>query len=623
MYIVNKFHFSLIVFFSIVCLQVFGQQQRFQQSVDYTMVFQFNLKKHQYDGRQTLKYTNHSGDTLRKVFYHLYFNAFKPGSVMDVRSRTIKDPDARVGGRIMELKKSEQGFMQVNSLTMDGMPATYKEEGTILEVVLPKPMAPGQTVTFDMEFLAQIPLQIRRTGRNNTEGIEYSVAQGYPKICGYDEQGWHANPYIGREFYGPWGNFDVTIYMNREYVLGATGILQNPEEVGYGYTLTEPERKEKLLKWHFKAENVHDFVWAADPDYVHTTYSAYNGTILRFFYQPGPKTTDNWTLLPAAMDEALKYLNSHYGEYPYRSYSFIQGGDGGMEYPMATLITGERSLVSLVGVSVHELVHSWYQGMLASNEALYAWMDEGFTSYVSTEVMNHLKRQKLIPGLPEDNPQLSAVKGYVNFTQSGLEEPLITHADHFNTNAAYGMAAYTKGQVLLEQLRYIMGDDAFKRGMLQYFKDWKFKHPNANDFIRVMEKVSDLELDWFREYFVNSVHTIDYEVEKYGFDAVILKRNGRMPMPLDITITLMDGKVVKYYVPVDLMRGEKKGDQYFSDFIVAKDWPWAYPDYVLDLGFDPQQISRIEIDASGRMADVNRANNFFPRIGTSEEDLTK
>ena len=178
----------------------------------------------------------------------------------------------------------------------------------------------------------------------------------------------------------------------------------------------------------------------------------------------------------------------------------IQGGDGGMEYPMATLITGERSLGSLVGVSVHELMHSWYQMALGTNESLYAWMDEGFTSWASDEVMNHLRGQGLIPGRALDDPHASDYQGYVNFAKSGFEEPLITHADHFVTNTAYGIAAYVKGAVFLAQLEYVIGKEAFRKGMLRYYNTWKFKHPNANDFIRVMEKQSGLELDWYREY---------------------------------------------------------------------------------------------------------------------------
>jgi hypothetical protein len=611
----QRLYFSLFCLISLVSTSVISAQpDRWQQRVRYTMDIDFDHRRSQFEGRQVLEYSNNSPDTLDKVFYHLYFNTFQPNSAMDIRSRTIEDPDRRVGNRIANLKKAEQGWQEITSLKMNGKKTMYKTEGTILEVSLPEQILPGSTVIFEMEFKAQVPQQIRRSGRFNSEGIDYSMAQWYPKMCNYDYQGWHANPYVGREFYGIWGDFDVRIDIASEYVVAATGILQNKDEVGYGYSAKNPTDRPKKHRWHFKAENVHDFVWAADPDYTQIVHTAKDGTTLRFFFQPGEKTTETWQKLPLIMDECLQFLNQTYGKYPYPEYAFIQGGDGGMEYPMATLITGERPLISLVGVSVHELIHSWFQGVLATNEALYHWMDEGFTSYAEAEAMNHLKRKKLIPGTPEENPHLQSIRGYINFALSGREEALIIHADHFITNSAYGVASYTKGQVLLEQLRYIIGKDAFDKGMLRYFNDWKFKHPNTNDFIRIMEKVSGIELDWFKEYFVHTTHTIDYAVDEMYGKSIILKKPGIMPMPLDIVIKDKKGKIHKYHIPLDLMRGHKKGDIYFEGFEVREPWTWTHPEYKLIVDFNVKDIETIEIDPSQRLADTDRSNNFYPKL---------
>ena len=169
-----------------------------------------------------------------------------------------------------------------------------------------------------------------------------------------------------------------------------------------------------------------------------------------------------------------------------------------MEYPMATLITDERTLGNLVGVSVHELMHSWYQMILGTNESLYAWMDEGFTSYVSAEVMDHLRATRTIPGDKAENAQSGNYGGYFALAMSGKEEPMTTHADHFMSNFAYGRAAYSKGAVYMAQLGYIIGQENLQAGLLKYFDTWKFKHPNSNDFIRIMEKQSGLELDWHK-----------------------------------------------------------------------------------------------------------------------------
>lgn len=234
------------------------------------------------------------------------------------------------------------------------------------------------------------------------------------------------NPYIAREFYGVWGDFDVKISIDKNYVVAASGYIQNPEQVGYNYEekgITVKNPQGEKLTWHFIAPNVHDFMWAADRDYVHTKYAAKDGTLLRFFYQENERTKEPWEALPAIMSEALEFLNANYGKYPYKVYSFVQGGDGGMEYPMATLITGERNLTSLVGVAVHELVHSWYQMVLGSNESLYAWMDEGFTTYASAETMNHLRAKGLIPGSPVANPQASNYDGTSDLLPVATKNP--------------------------------------------------------------------------------------------------------------------------------------------------------------------------------------------------------
>jgi len=613
-----KLFFITILLFSQTFLS--AQPERWQQAINYEMGIDFDTKKHQYEGTQKVTYTNNSPDELNKVFYHLYFNAFQPGSMMDMRNRALVDSDQRVGGRISKLNPDEIGFIKVSKLLHNGKPVKYDIVGTILEVTLSDPIQANSKAEFEMEFTAQVPVQIRRSGRFNKEGIDYSMAQWYPKMCEYDYQGWHANPYIGREFYGVWGDFDVKITIDKEYILGGTGYLQNPEKIGYGYQAQGQKVKRpkgKKLTWHFKAPNVHDFVWAADPDYTHITQQAKDGPMMHFLYIKNENTEEKWPLLPQAMDAAFSFVNKKYGKYPYDQYSFIQGGDGGMEYPMATLITGERKFSSLVGVSVHELMHSWYQMILGTNEALYPWMDEGFTSYASDDVMNHLKTK--VPAFAgreiSEFPQSGSLKGYANFSASGAEEPLSTHADHYTTNAAYGVGSYVKGNVFLAQLEYIMGAEAFEKGLLDYFDTWKFKHPNANDFIRIMEKASDLELDWYREYMVNTTHTIDYGIksaEQGDKGTVItLERKGIMPMPLDVTITYKNGEKAIVNIPLVIMRGQKPAPKDDPAFIQSPDWPWTHLTYELKIPSNLDTIEMIQIDAKERMADVDRENDVY------------
>jgi hypothetical protein len=568
-----------------------------------------DVSTNRYQGTQVLAYTNNSPDTLTRVFYHLYYNAFQPGSMMDVRSRTIADPDQRVKDRIAKLAPEEIGYLHPTRLTMNGGPVSFKEVGTVLEVDLTEPILPNSSVKFEMSFEGQVPLQVRRSGRDSEEGVRYSMSQWYPKMANYDEQGWHANPYVGREFYGIWGNFDVKITIDKSYTLGGTGYLQNPNQIGHGYQdegVKVPEPKGNTLTWHFVAPQVHDFMWAADNKYQHDKVQMANGITVHHFYIPGEKTTENWEKLKEFTPKAIDYLSKQFGQYPYKQFSVVQGGDGGMEYAMSTLITGERSLPSLVGVMVHELAHSWFHGVLASNESLYPWMDEGFTSYASNLAMASIFQANA-------SPHRGSYGGYYRLVKSGLEEPMSTHSDHYQTNSAYGAAAYSKGAVFLAQLGYVIGEEARDRGMYRYWNTWKFKHPNVNDLIRAMEKESGLELDWYKEYFVYSTKTIDYGVKevKASVDgtSITLERIGAMPMPIDLVITYKDGTKELVYLPLEILRGAKMEEPNAPKLVLTQDWPWVYPTLTISLKRELDTIKSIEIDPSKRMVDIQVENN--------------
>jgi hypothetical protein len=250
-----------------------------------------------------------------------------------------------------------------------------------------------------MEFEAQVPLQIRRSGRDNpSTGVRYSMSQWYPKLCEYDYEGWHPTPYVAREFYGVWGDYEVNITLDKNYIIGGTGYLQNANQIGYGYEskgakIARPSGQ--TLTWRFTAPNVHDFVWAADPQFKHITRNIPGGPTIHVLYKnkPGNTTNDNaWNEVADAAVTVLPFIEKHFGAYPYKQYSFIHGGDGGMEYPMATLVSGPG-----LGTAFHEWMHSWYQMMLGTNESLYAWMDEGFTTYAEDLVSAYYKQQKSKP----------------------------------------------------------------------------------------------------------------------------------------------------------------------------------------------------------------------------------
>ncbi|GAC1423486.1 MAG: M1 family metallopeptidase [Flavisolibacter sp.] len=583
------------------------------------MNIDMDVETNTYSGLEKLVYTNNSPDSLHRVFFHLYQNAFQPNSMMDVRSRRqgtiivrrdrngieIADWDSRVEDRIAHLQPNEIGYENVRMVKMNGRRQKTQLHETILEVDLDRPLLPNSKATFELEWEGQVPVQIRRSGRDNpTTKVRYSMSQSYPKICEYDYEGWHPTPYIAREFYGVWGDYDVTISINRKYIIAATGYLQNPNRIGYGYEdsgSTVIRGAGEKLKWHFLAPNVHDFMWAADPDFKHVKTKQRDNLTLHVFYKPTNATETDWLNILVNASRAFPYIEKTFGPYPYKQYSFVHGGDGGMEYPMATLLLDPSAWL-------HELMHSWYQGMLGTNESLYPWMDEGFTNYAAARVRGFLENT---PRLETNSPGDYA--SYYSLARSGKEEPLSTHADHYNTNYAYGNAVYAKGSVFLDQLGYIVGQNNLDKILLQYYKLWRFKHPNAQDFIGLAEKVSDMKLDWYKEYWIYTTKTIDYSIdslwENHEATNVRIKNLGLMPMPIDVKITFRDGSSEWHYIPMSLMFGQKPWDPGQSSVKQYTEWKWTDATYTINTAMPLNQIRSVEIDPSQRMADIDRRNN--------------
>ena len=608
-----------------------AQADRWQQHISYNIKAALSVSTNIVKGTEEVVYDNNSTDTLRKVYFHLYWNAFQPNSSMDIRSRElgknmltnrrgdqVQDWDARVKDRIQKLSPSEIGYQKVSQILIAGKQQKLIEHETILEVQLTDPIAPKTSVKLNLNFEAQVPQQIRRSGRDNAEGVRYSMSQWYPKMVEYDYQGWNTNPYIAREFYGVWGNYDVTLQVDPSYMVAATGVLQNPNETS---------NTQGLKKWNFKGNNIHDFVWAADNHFKHLSKQVRTGLTLNVYYKEKTTTEDSaWANVLWAAEKMLPYMEKKFGVYPYPQYSFIQGGDGGMEYAMATLLKGPG-----LGTVFHEWMHSWYQHILGTNESLFPWMDEGFTSYAEAAVSNQYNQEfaalspytsekektQILAGNERAKKQLPLVQygnymGYLALAKSGLEEPISTHSDHYNTNYAYSSAAYSKGGTFLGYLGYIVGDEKRDQILINYYNTWKFKHPNANDFIRVAEKTTGLQLEWLKEYWVNSTKTIDYglnDIQAGNNSAIIsVQRIGKMPAPLEVIVTYKDGTSELHYIPLDLMLGNKEAEGSVNR-IVHPECKWVQPTYTFETSKPLSNLKSIEIDPSYRLPDVNRSNN--------------
>ena len=606
-------------------LNAIAQDNPWQQQADYQMNVTMDVKNFQYKGTQKLTYTNNSPDTLRVVFYHLYFNAFQPNSEMDSKLQSIPDPDRRMvnnlgtnknpiyESRIAKLSPSEIGLLRITAMSQDGQKATFSHESTILKVTLPTPILPHSKTVLDMAFEGQVPVMIRRAGRNSPDGVALSMAQWYPKMVAYDHQGWHTTEYLGREFYGVWGNFDVKITLDKTYVVAGSGVLQNPNEMGCGYEdkgVKIPQTKAKTKTWHFVAERVHDFTWAADPQFTHDKHTLTDGKTIHFFYKKYP---ENWKRIQPDMLKVFDYFNTLIGKYPWPQYSFIQGGDGGMEYAMCTLMEGGKKYESLVGTAIHELAHAWFQHLLATDEAAYPWMDEGFTSYIQT-----LAEQQVLHLIPATNyPFTNAYNGYLNLVKSGLQEPTITHSDRYATNYAYSIAAYYKGQLFLTQLDYLMGNEALMKTLKRYYREYAFKNPTPNDFIRIAEKVSGMQLQWFLNEFMQTDHVADYAIDKVeakgNKTAITLKRLERLPLSIDLFVTDKAGKTQYVYVPLRMTYGEKPNTYPNYPRTVVSAWGWGNLTYTFELDMPLNNIQNIVLDPNNRSVDINRENNIYKK----------
>ena len=514
--------------------------------------------------------------------------------------------------------------------------AIYGFTNTLLEVIKKeKPSHLG--IAFDTKaptFRVEMFKEYKANRQRQPEDIQVAIPYikkliQYFNIPILEKDGFEADDIIGTAVSSLSNNKDTEIYMmtpDKDFaqLVSSNVFLYKPAFMGRGVDILG--EKEVINKFKIKrvdqvidflglqGDSVdHDFVWAADPDYKHDKIQVPDGPLLSFYYQNNSVSMiENWERLQRETVKAFKYFNKTFGKYPYPVYSIIQAGDGGMEYPMATLITGERKFSSLLSVTIHEILHSWYQMVLATNESYYAWMDEGFTSFASNKTQNELFNN--IYRLDSLNPLKKSYDRYYKFLKKNIEEPLTTHSDYFSTNEAYGVGSYSKGSIFLSQLGYIIGNENLYIGLRKYYNTWKFKHPDKYDFIRIMEKLSNLELDWYLDYWIGTTHKIDYGVsisnEKNNSVQVDLNKIGKIPMPLEVTIKYFDNTQDLYYIPLSIMRGTKKFDSKVKVNILS-DWSWVNPTYSFKVEANKKEIYSIEIDSSQRMADVDRSNNYL------------
>jgi hypothetical protein len=579
------------------------------------MQIDFDAAGNKFTGYQRAIYTNNSPDTLRSIFYHLFYNAFRPGSAMQERASHIRDQEGAIVQKMLSLKPDEYGCQQVDSIKINGKPQRFQIAGTIMKIFLDECIEPKTNALIELWFKSQVPKMIIRSGRNNNEQVAFTMTQWYPKIAAYDRAGWHTEEYIRREFFGPFSDFDVSIRIDRRYCLAATGVLKNPGEIGYGYDGKLPTSLpgEKFLTWKFKAERVHDFAWAADTEYRHTTAKTKSGIQLHFFYKPSTATVEDWTDLPKQVEHIFQWMEKKVGLYPYPQYSVVQGGSGGTEYPMLTMILGKRpgskgmsGGYPIITLAIHEIMHNWWYSVVANDESRSAWLDEGFALFFQYEYADAISQEK---------NGVRAIQASYDYmlppARKGAFEPMTTPADFFEANWGYNLSAYHKSAVFLNQLKYIVGEELFWKGIKLYYNKWSFAHPDGDDFILCMEQASGMQLKWYLDLWTKTTKQIDYAlgpIEKTDNGTLIpILQKGLMPMPVDVLIEMKDGSKITYSIPQTSMYGAKKEQQ----LKVMAPWSWTNPQYKLTVPVNYELIRKIEIDPGKFLFDLNRADNII------------
>lgn len=579
---------KIFLCFILVFSYSFAQHNYWQQSVDYQINVIVDDINNRISGDEVLIYQNNSSDTLKEIYFHLYWNAFKKGS------------HAFEKMNVSELNDSDFGEIIIENLSINNEVHTITIFESIGQVKLLKPILPGKNSEIKIRFSSIIPSCINRAGRNNTAGTDYTFTQWYPKICRYDKMGWHTDPYLGREFAGTFGKYSVSITCHSGYVVAGTGSLKNKKYKDKGWSSTIGINDSKKEKWEFIGENIHDFAFAMDKEWIHKVQTI-DGIAFHFFYNE--EYDKAWKELMSNWSKAYQICKSEFGVYPYPQFSFIQAGEGYMEYPMCTMLESGR--YDFFNTACHEFMHNYFYGIFGTDENLYHWMDEGITCYAEERISNVNK----VP----NNPSKGAISNYRWVSSSFEEEPISTAANHFESDYPYYNAAYFKGQLFPELIRYIIGDSIMKVGFARFYQTWKFKHPEPNDFVKIFEDVSTMELTWFQNYWLNTTKKIDFSidsVQKTKDGILIAFGNQGIPMPLEFEIKLKDGKSIYYHIPIDLTNNSKT--DFATDVQILPKWSCASKRYsILVKDIKWKDVSQIVIDPNNFLPDINTEDNSF------------
>lgn len=606
-----------------------------QQDVHYKMDVRIDEKHHFLSGHQQLRYWNNSPDTLHFVYFHLFQNAFIKGAY----THMLQEAN-HVKPRLGIYEKNGLGN-EIKDIKVNGKDARIELDQTILKVYLDQPLLPNSSTVIDMDFATywDTGSTRRRMKMYDAWGfMHYNGCQWFPKLAVYDAKfGWDTYQHLGKEFYGDFGVFDVTLDFPSNYIVEATGNLENrnvvlPADLRKKLDLYNfadkpwneapstiiPYKEGERKKWHFVANNVHDFAFTADPSYrIATTY--WNGVeCVGLVQEPHASGWKGSEQLVAAI---IKNFSNKYGTYYYPKMIAADAADG-MEYPMLTLDGGRNP--GYRGLLVHEIGHNWYYGMIGSNETYRAGMDEGFTQYITAEGLRMIDGDTLKEGKPKGwrakhhepkHPSdVRVLYPYVYNTTIGGDHNLNTHSDDFNGALHHGGGysnVYYKSASMLYSMRVVLGDSLFDAAMLHYFHQWKFAHPYFEDFRNSIIRFTKVDLNWFFDQWWETTKPLDYGVQKIkaikGTDSVAItfkRMEKSMQMPIDFVVRDKNGTATAYHIPNNWFTKP-------TDAAVLPKWiGWGkvQPLYTAKI-YAPNGVKHVAIDTTYMMADRFMLNN--------------
>jgi len=594
-----------------------------QQDVHYKIQAVINDTAETVTGTESLTYYNNSPDTLYTVYFHLYQNAFTPNSYAHNLAKAGKI-------KVTFGENEAKGIgTHITSFKVGGKDAEFSIDNTILIVKLQEPIYPSSSQVFDIQFetfwdkhdggsLRRRMKTFEHDGVTHFDGVHW-----YPRICVYDRKfGWSTDQHLGKEFYGDFGLFEVELTFPNQYIVEATGELQNTIEVlppalreaidiknykTQRSDITKPIIADGTTKtWKYKAVNVHDFAFTADPTYRMAEVE-WNG--IKCIALAQEQNAHRWQQTAAYVAKIVELYSTEIGMFGYPKMVAADARDG-MEYPMLTLNSGNWPGHQYV--IAHEVGHNWFFGMVGNNETYRSSLDEGFTQWLTALSLKKLSNQDF----DNNNLDKSVVfNSYMYHAAGDNNATLNVHADHYNSAERHGGGygqVYFKTATMLYNLQYVLGDDLFKAAIQNYFEQWKYGHPYWEDFRNSVIHYTKADLNWFFDEWIETTQVIDYEVGKVKFEddksSVILKRKGRMQMPLDVEVIYKDGVKEMVYIPNTYFKKKNVGNVQ-STWI---GWDLLNTEYKLTVS-DSRKIKQVTIDPSGRLADVYRLDNYLKK----------